>query len=142
MSIRVSQTQHTSFTNGILNPIFKEILREIDELATLEEDWNCEGASSIDRASLFRAQKFVNYLSNMSTHGESIGDQAPAVFPTIEGGVQLYWNVNRHQVAITFDPSQKLIKLMEKMPEAKATFNFITETEACSIAFEAMNMIK
>ena len=138
MTNAVSQIKYADDLSGRLNPIFKAILEEINELASLEDNWDCEGASVIDRASILRAQKFIYYLSSVWVNCESVGDHAPAVFPTIDGGIQLYWKINCDQISLDFRPSKNNIQFMEKQFGKEKILKSVSVNEAGDIAIRAI----
>ena len=120
------------------NPSLHETLEEIGRLTSLEEDWNDEGAPVIDHTSILRAQKFVQWLACVAAEQGLTGDCAPTVFPTIDGGVKLFWKANGHQVALTFHPDQNTIAVREKAVGAVASHQVVSEKEAGKIALKAM----
>lgn len=97
--------------------LVRELHAEIQELAVLEEDWNEEGAPVIDRGSIQQAHLFLKQLAceASDTNGEW---DLPSVYPTVDGGVQLYWNKADSQIALTFRPQERGIDyLMKKRGE-------------------------
>lgn len=120
------------------NNCFQPMLEEIKQLASLEEDWNDEGAVAINRASRLRAQKFVQWLVCEAKEQQLTGDCAPAIFPTINGGVKLYWKAKGRQVALTFSPGQDTIDVVERALGAASTHQSLSENTAGAVALEAM----
>jgi hypothetical protein len=123
------------------NPCLKETLEEIRQSTALEADWNDEGAPVIDRAVILWVTKFVQWLECIAAEQHFTGDCAPAVFPTIDGGVKLYWKVRERQVALAFHPDQDSIDIMEKTLGAPATHRAVAENEAGAVALEAMSEV-
>lgn len=120
------------------DPCFNEVLLEIEQFTALQPDWNDEGAPAIDRAVIIHVRKFVNYLDCLLIENNITGDRAPAVFPTIDGGVRLYWKLDGRQFALTFHPGANGIDAMEKFADTQATHRMVTEDEAGAIAIEVM----
>jgi len=61
------------------------INRELDRLAALPENWDCEGAPKIDPAIIQAAREFVHRLpTNIA--------EVPAVVPIADGNLQFEWN--------------------------------------------------
>jgi hypothetical protein len=130
--------EEANHITGDTNPCLNEALQEIGRLASLEEDWNDEGAPVIDRACILRAQKFVQWLACEAAEQRLTGDCAPAIFPSLGGGVKLYWKANGRQVALTFHAGRNTIEVMEKALGAMASHRAVTENEAGAIALEVM----
>ncbi len=98
-------------------PGLRDLYQQIEELATVEDDWNGEGAPVIDRGSIEHAQAFVMQLA---CEAPDLTDDSilPSVYPTVDGGVQLYLNKADSQVALTFRPGGRGIDyLMKKLGE-------------------------
>ena len=120
------------------NPLLQEVHDEIGQLASLEEDWNDEGASAIDRASILHAQKFVVWLASQSFGQHGI-KAIPSVFPTIDGGVQLYWSLPKKQVALTFRPKRHDIDYAVKESGEPSSRNYVPIEQAGEIALRVMH---
>lgn len=91
----------------------RELYDEINALASLEDDWNAEDAPVIDKRSLHRAQSFVGQLAGAEYELNSERD-LPSVSPTVDGGVQLYWNIDNRQLALTFRPGRNGVEYLLK----------------------------
>ena len=120
---------------------FEESLTEISNLASLEEDWNDEGAKAIDRTSILRAIKFVQWLSCIATGQGLSGNLDPAVFPAIDGGIRLYWKTANRQLSLTFNPGQTPMIVTEKVVGKNATNQETCENEAGNLAIEVMREV-
>ena len=118
--------------------LFEEALTEISKLASLEEDWNDEGAMSIDRTSILRAIKFIRWLSCIAIGLGLSGNLDPAVFPAINGGIRLYWKTANRQLSLTFNPGLTPIFVTEKVVGKNATNQETSENEAGNLAIEVM----
>lgn len=124
--------------NLMANSCLNEIRDEIIKLAALEENWNDEGAPVIDRACILRSQKFIGWLASEMAGQKVLEECAPSVFPTIEGGVELYWNTNSCQKTLAFRPGIKTIEFRGKMLGKSPTCDSLSETEAATVALLAM----
>jgi hypothetical protein len=111
---------------------------DIGSLTSLKEGWNDEGAPPIDRSSILWARNFVQQLASIAVKQNLTGECAPAVFPTIEGGVKLFWNSKEHQVALVFHPGESAVEVIEKSPRHAASHRALTADEAGDIAIRAM----
>ena len=130
--------EEAKYINGDSNPCLQETLADIGGLTALQEDWDDEGAPEIDRASILRAKKFVQWLACAATEHKLLEDCGPAVFPTIDGGVKLYWKVRRRQIALIFRRGQNLIEIVEKALGEVDSRKSVSENEAGEIAITAM----
>ncbi|GEM_PF-4252084 len=130
--------EEASHVTTAANPCLQETLEEIGQLTALEADWNDESAPAINRAVILRVKKFVQWLACIAAQQHLNGDCAPAVFPTIDGGVRLYWKARGRQVSLTFHPDHDSIDVMEKPLGAATTHHEAAEDEAGAVAIEAM----
>jgi hypothetical protein len=64
----------------------RDSLRKLQELATLQENWDSYGASPVNANSVVRAQELVCYLARF------VGVDEPAVGATPEGHVGFSWD--------------------------------------------------
>ena len=121
-----------------LNSCLHETMKDIGKLTSLKEDWNDEGAPEIDRASILRARNFVQQLVCAAAKQKLVSDSAPAVFPTINGGVKLSWKAKGNQIALVFRPGQSLIEIVEKSLGKVASHRWVSENDAGDTAIRAM----
>ncbi len=123
------------------NLCLHETLAEIMQLASLEENWNDEGAPAVDRDCIHRARDFVQRLACQVDQRLLMEDDfAPAVFPDIDGGVNLYWKAHGRQTALAFRPGQRLIDVMEKSQGMASSYRAVSEDEVGAIALRAMRI--
>ena len=115
-----------------------DTLTDIDSLAALEDNWNDEGAPIIDRGAILRARKFVIWLGWQMNDQPLTSICEPTVFPTIEGGVKLYWLTSHRQTSLTFRPDCKAIDVVEKEVGKNAGHRELSENETGPIALKIM----
>ncbi len=94
-------------------PGLRELYEEFKEIADLEDDWNAENAPAIDKQCLRRAHFFVGQLAG-AEYDLTNQRNLPSVSPTVDGGVQLYWNIDNRQLAVTFRPNGNGIEYLLK----------------------------
>ena len=118
-------------------PVLRELQEEVEELAALEDDWNEEGAPVIDRGSIQQAHTFLRQLACEASDltGEWI---LPSVYPTVDGGVQLYWNKTDSQIALTFRPQGRGIDYLMKKRGEPAQRGFLLVKDAVAEALRAV----
>lgn len=118
-------------------PGLPELYTEIAELRNIEEDWNGEGAPVTDIESIERAEAFLKALA---CEGSVQTEQwhLPSVFPTIDGGVQLYWNKKDGQIAMSFRPDRHGIDYRNKLLGAPSQRQYLSEEEAIQYALRAI----
>jgi len=94
-------------------PGLVELDEEIEALSCLDSDWNEEGAPAVDTSSIEQAHAFLRQLA-YETSDESGEWDLPSVYPSIDGGVQLYWNKADLQLALYFRPNERGIEYLVK----------------------------
>lgn len=87
-------------------PGYTQTLEEIQNLAVLEPDWNDEGAPAINPVCIQRAQTLLHKIGCGILAQERTWP-TPSVFPTIQGGVHLYWASEAgQQFLLTISPGE------------------------------------
>jgi hypothetical protein len=119
-------------------PGLSGVSEDVARLANLESDWNDEGAPIIDRGAILRVRKFVQWLAGKAAEQTASGDCAPEVFPTINGGIRLYWKTRGHQVSLVFHPDRDTVEVIERSRRTQTVRRQILEDEAVSIGISAM----
>ena len=93
-------TPHRAF----VNQCFGDLWSKVEEFRKLDADWDDNNAASIKPVLVTIAQTFITHLaSNLFLASHELL-WMPSVFPTREGGIELYWNRMDDQRAITFLP--------------------------------------
>ena len=132
---RFTQLVHENVTVVInlkkgFKQFYDETITSINNIQDIQEDWEGDGELKVDIESIKRAISFVEYIQ-CSSRGNSLSeDWRPFVYANAKGGVCLYWKPGNGQFALTFDPGNNLIELMQKKHDLKSTFDFVSEQEA------------
>lgn len=87
-------------------PGLEDLDGEIEALSCLERDWNAEAAPEIDKSSIQQAHAFLRQIAYETVEAINEAD-LPSVYPSIDGGVQLYWNKADWQLALYFRPHER-----------------------------------
>jgi hypothetical protein len=120
-------------------PGLVELDEEIEALSCLDSDWNEEGAPQIDKSSIQQAHAFLRQLAYETS--DEIGDwDLPSVYPSIDGGVQLYWNKAELQFALYFRPNERGIEYLVKKQGLPAERGPISKKEAVARARRAIRV--
>ena len=77
-------------------PWFDDTFARFQELLELDENWNGYGEKPVHRTAVKRA---LDVLEAVGTDGP-----APWVVPTFEGGLQLEWTCNDHEIEVEIPP--------------------------------------
>jgi hypothetical protein len=83
--------------HGKLPAWWGPLLRGLRELLLLEENWNSYGAKRVAPAAIVAALVLVDRTMGSTT-------PAPAVVPTVRGGVQLEWHVGSADLEVAVSP--------------------------------------
>jgi hypothetical protein len=76
-----------------------EVEARLQQLATLDDDWNSHGAVRPQPESMLLAVRIIAALV-----GSEAGRPLPQIVPTRHGGLQLEWHLPGGEVEITTDP--------------------------------------
>jgi hypothetical protein len=77
------------------------INQELNRLAALPENWDCEGAPKIDPAIIQAAREFVDRLpTNIA--------KVPAVVPIADGNLQFEWNAGSRSLELEIVDARKI----------------------------------
>lgn len=123
----------------IVAPRLRSIAAAVSNLSILEEDWNDEGAAVIDRDCINRVQDFIRLLARAAP-GQDLTWSLPSVYPSVNGGVQLYWNQNALQTLIEFNPGLNQVRCTTKETGKPSDPNHMSLDEAVTVALQALRV--
>lgn len=131
---RASQLMHNFIASTVAAPAdaYEDALVQLDELAQLEPGWDDEGAPAINDSCIGRARSILRRLRA----GNRRDLPPPEVFPTVDGGVRLYWHQPYHQFPLLFRPECAQVEIAEKLRGRQPTQQCVTEENAEAIALQ------
>lgn len=119
---------------------WNEIVAELQKLRSLEQDWNGEDAPPIVYECIQRATWLLAHIVN-STKENKTTWISPKIFPSIDGGVHLYWKFQKFQMLFAIEPDQNEIEYQKKVSGEPSSRWSVGEEEAVKIALDAISML-
>ncbi len=95
-----------------------DVTRELDDLSTLEADWDDEDAFAIDLSAIVCAKDVVSKIAQ-SVEVSQYAWQRPSVAPMKNGGVTLSWRLARHRLLLIFRPAGQGIVFVQTPREGE-----------------------
>lgn len=83
-------------------PWLTEVVRKLQDLAILDEDWDSYGAASIDHNSIANSLRLITFLAGF------VGVEPPAVGGTPEGHVGLSWDEGKWSLDVEVLPDGRI----------------------------------
>ncbi len=130
-------TQATSLKNPPSSVLWlRKAGERLSQISQLKEDWNDEGALPVSKNVIMLVFDFITEVAQRATGVEELF--TPSIFPTIEGGIELYWKTLEQQRSLTFCDGTEAVEEMKQLFDAHAEFRLTPLEEAEKIALEML----
>ncbi len=114
-----------------------QLRREIEHLAIPEDADDEEAIPPASPESIERGLNFVERMyQSILSQGEPL--YLPSVFAARDGGVQLFWKIDRRQTLLIFRPNTQIVEVGLKQPGELSSRQEVSVDDALSYAIRAM----
>lgn len=86
----------STYTNNVLPPDRESLIKALDYLSELDDDWNGCGAESPSDQAVRMSRFFIEKLPLNRIHANKIS-------PDGEGGILFVWDTNKDRIILTID---------------------------------------